>query len=190
MPNMDEWRASLTEYRIAWITALCGIALILIASAWPELFMIRQSEPPAKPAAERPVAAKPVPEAPSEPSAEEKATLEKVIEESAPLAAETPKTKPEAKPEVSPPARKAEPKPATPAVGYYVQVGAFKDISGAKEVADKLGRHGWPALVVPKNGLYAVWAGPRQSRVGIEKLQQEILRGLKIKGFIVQKKPA
>ena len=187
MPNMDEWRASLTEYRIAWITALCSIALILLVSAWPELFTITPKQPEAKapPAKEKPVATKPAPQqqpkTPSTPAPEEKAALERVIEEATPAPIE-----PQAKPTA--PTKKPEPKPAAAAAGYYVQTGAFKDAAAAREIAAKLGRQGWPAIVVPKNGLHAVWAGPRQSRNAIEKLQQEILRDLKIKGFIVQKK--
>lgn len=187
---MDEWRASLTEYRIAWITALGGIALILLVSAWPELFTIKPGESQQKTAqtAAKPAAAEPAAETPPPPSPEEKTALEKVTEEAAPAQVEAPQASPEPETKPSTLAKRAEPKPATAAAGYYVQVGAFKDATGAEEVAGRLKQHGWPAVVVPKNGLYAVWAGPRQGRTDIETLQQEILRGLKIKGFIVQKK--
>ena len=189
---MDEWRASLIEYRIAWITALCGISLILLVSVWPDLFTIKLKQPEQKmatavetPATTEP-AVQPVPENPPAPAPEEQAALEQVIEETTPARLEPPLAEPEPEPKPVAPAKKTE--PTTAATGYYVQTGAFKDAAGAEEVASRLKKHGWPAVVVPKNGLYAVWAGPRQGRSEIEKLQQEIERGLKIKGFIVQKK--
>lgn len=193
---MDEWRASLTEYRIAWITAFGGIALIFLVSAWPELFTIKQNQTqaesmqPASTPAKAETARKPVEQAPPAPAAAEQRTEAEPVEQLQPKVIDAKKTPAVAKEEPAPPAQKPAAKPAAPSGGYYVQTGAFKDAAGAKAVAGKLKQRGWPAIVVPKAGLYAVWAGPQQSREAIEKLQQDIQRGLGLKGFIVQKKPS
>lgn len=194
---MDEWRASLTEYRIAWITACCGIALILLVSNWPELFT--PAPIPEKAAENRAgdaymateQARQIEPEKPSAPTAARQSDEEKpVARHPLSTAADAKKLPDMAGKRPDRPVEERAANPAEPATGYYVQAGAFRDAAAAREVAGRLSRHGWPAIVVPRAGLHAVWAGPRQSRDAIEKLQQEIRGGLNITGFIVQKKPS
>ena len=193
---MDEWRASLTEYRIAGITAFIGIALILLVSSWPELFTIKQEQ--AKPEISQKAnvsngaeqVRKVLPAKPSAPATATQNVEEPPVEQAPPAVIDAKKTPVAPEKQASTPPPKPVEKPVAPTGGYYVQAGAFKDAAGARAVVAKLSQHGWPAIVVPKGGLFAVWAGPRQSRDAIEKLQQEIQRGLNIKGFIVQKKPS
>ncbi len=73
---------------------------------------------------------------------------------------------------------------------YYVQAGAFKEKSFARKLVSQMKKHGWNAIIVPKSGFHAVWVGPENSRNGIENLQKSINRTLKIKGFVVQKRPS
>ncbi|MFQ5345583.1 MAG: SPOR domain-containing protein, partial [Mariprofundus sp.] len=77
---------------------------------------------------------------------------------------------------------------ASIAAGFYVQVGAFQH-PHARGLADRLKKDGWKTVIsARKNGLYAVWIGPKKTRASAEKLSKTIQRKLKIKGFIIHQK--
>lgn len=104
-----------------------------------------------------------------------------------PVARPDPVTKPgtvtrSALPAVSKPAPAKE--SAVPA-GYYVQVGAFQDKAHAAALAKTftgLNVH----LSSRPNGLTGVWIGPYSTRKAAEKSRDEMVKAVKLKGFIVQ----
>ena len=70
----------------------------------------------------------------------------------------------------------------------YVQVGAFKEVKGAKIIYEKMRKRYKRAQIMPKSGYYAVWVGPVQSKSEAETLKRQILKRYKIKGFITSEK--
>lgn len=181
MSDSTHWQASLNEHRAAWIIACCCIATIFVASTWPELFSFE----PASPVSESR-------QVNIQPPAQQQQTSSSTPEKRAPRTIKTEPASKETKPLISKKTRQQTPvkKPetiASTAGNYYVQTGAFKEKIRARKLANKLKEHGWNTVIVPKSGLHAVWAGPRNSRKGIETLQKNIARTLNIKGFIVQK---
>jgi DedD protein len=90
-----------------------------------------------------------------------------------PLAAPTPAAKP-AKPEPphapAPSGHKAERKP-----GFAVQVGAFSHAAGAKELQDKLRKHGWHVYTEKSGETIRVRVGPYPARADAEKAQHKLV---------------
>jgi len=195
MTEQTTWQASAIEHRSAWIVALCCLLLILITSLKPDLFEFSQEE----------VA---VPERVEEKARNSDALAERITP---PIEQQVEVIKPA--PEIKQPKAVITPaKPvttnkvvvkkeavkavttkanATPASGYYVQLGAFSEKPRAQGLVDQLKRQGWSAVIAPKpKGLHAVWAGPKSNQAEAEKLQKAIEKKLKTKGFIVQQKGA
>lgn len=74
--------------------------------------------------------------------------------------------------------------------GYYIQVGAFKDVAKAKKLADSLQHAGWHVQTITKeNALHAVLVGPLQTRIKAESTKLKLAKQSKVKGFIVSIKP-
>lgn len=187
MSEERDWQASFVEHRTAWILALCCLLLILITSLKPDLFEFPEQEQ----------AGEPSPPVKHEPQLAEKITppLHKKTEPeiAAPVKAAV-------KPVVEPVKKAAAPvvqkqktavkKSAGAAMGYYVQLGAFREKPRAQGLVDQLKHQGWKATVspLPNKDLHAVWAGPEATRAKAEQLQSAIAKKLNIKGFITQQK--
>jgi len=74
--------------------------------------------------------------------------------------------------------------------GYYVQVGAFKDVAKAKKLVKSLQHAGWHVqTVIRKKALHAVLAGPLQTRIKAESAKVKLAKQSGLKGFIVSIKP-
>jgi len=74
--------------------------------------------------------------------------------------------------------------------GYYVQVGAFKDVVKAKKLVKSLQHAGWHVqTVIRKKALHAVLAGPFQTRIKAESAKVKLAKQSGVKGFIVSIKP-
>jgi DedD protein len=197
MTEQSNWKASLTEHRTAWIVASCCLLVILTAAIKPDLFEFPQhesvGEEPAVPASMEEIIAEQIAppiedeaEAVVVEAAKEIAPPKAVITPSKPVVEKTP-----AKPTPAPSKAEAATKPSAPAAGYYVQLGAFGERPRAQGLVDQLKLQGWSAVIAPKpGGLHAVWAGPEKDRGSAERLQKEIERKLKTKGFVVQQKGA
>jgi cell division septation protein DedD len=193
MADSNNWQASLSEHRTAWIVACCSIAIIFLASTWPGLFSFK-STPPAS--ANRQME--------DQPRAQQKTLFATTKRQASRKIEKQPQQTPRAK-KVSAAAIKIKKpkfgkrnqaptseiqskKTAAVSDNYYVQTGAFKEKLRAQKLIRMLKEHGWNAIIVTKSGFHAVWAGPRNSYGGIQNLQKSIYHTLKIKGFIVQKK--
>jgi len=74
--------------------------------------------------------------------------------------------------------------------GYYVQLGAFKEQTRAKGLADRLSHLGWPSHIIARGQLHAVWAGPATTRKKAEQLQKAIAAKLGNEGFIFHQQGA
>lgn len=70
----------------------------------------------------------------------------------------------------------------------YVQVGAFKEVKGARTTYEKMRKTYKRAQIMPKSGYYAVWVGPVRTKNEAEILQRQIFKRYKIKGFITSEK--
>jgi DedD protein len=191
--NSSHWQASANEHRTAWVVACCSIATIFLASVWPELFNFKPTSPTSEsvqmeshlPAQQEARFTPPKKEAlqttielPQQASNTKRENVS-VIRKIKPVISKKPQQQ----------TSETEPKKVNAISGnYYVQTGAFKEKSLALKLVSRMKKHGWNAIIVPKSGFHAVWAGPENSRSGIENLQKSIDRTLKIKGFIVQKK--
>ena len=70
----------------------------------------------------------------------------------------------------------------------YVQVGAFKEVKGARVTYEKMRKRYKRAQIMPKSGYYAVWVGPVRTQSEAETLKRQILKRYKIKGFITSEK--
>jgi len=70
----------------------------------------------------------------------------------------------------------------------YVQVGAFKEVKGARETYEKMRKTYKRAQIMPKSGYYAVWVGPVRTKSEAETLKRQIFKRYKIKGFITSEK--
>ncbi|MDQ6961965.1 MAG: SPOR domain-containing protein [Mariprofundaceae bacterium] len=70
--------------------------------------------------------------------------------------------------------------------GYYVQIGAFKKLSGAKKKAAELTKANWRVKIVNRKGLRLLWVGPLSSRDRAKKAQTKLLKNRFTKGFIVK----
>jgi cell division septation protein DedD len=193
MTDSGHWQASLSEHRTAWIIACCCIAIIFLASAWPDMFSFkptpttlesRQTESQPRAQQEHRYAT---------PKKQHSQTIEKQPQQlpkakkASTSAIKIKKPKFGKKNQI--PTPEIQPKKTVAVSGnYYVQAGAFKEKIRARKLIRKLKEHGWDAIIVPKSGFHAVWVGPKNSHSGIENLQKSIYHTLKIKGFIVQKK--
>ena len=74
-------------------------------------------------------------------------------------------------------------------LGYSIQVGAFKDRSGADGVMQRLKERGYPAYVVPPAdpaGLFNVRVGSFTARADAERIQARLRDEEKYKPFIVK----
>jgi len=179
MPETEQWQASLPEQRTARGLAACCIILVFLASVRPEWFELPVPAPQQQTI--KKVQAKKAPHAPP------------VIQHH-PVKTQLKTHKIQPKPK-KPPAMVTPPRSvsdtATIGNGFYVQLGAFHERPRAQGLTDQLKRKGWNAVIsVRKNGLYAVWVGPKKTRTSAEKLLKTIQRKLKIKGFIVHQKNA
>lgn len=70
---------------------------------------------------------------------------------------------------------------------YYVQIGAFKQLSGAKKKAAELSKANWRVKIVNRKGLRLLWIGPLKSRDHAKKIQSKLLKNRFTKGFIVKR---
>jgi len=73
--------------------------------------------------------------------------------------------------------------------GYYVQVGAFKDVAKARKLANSLQHAGWHVqTITKKNALHTVLAGPLPTRIKAENAKLKLAKQSGLKGFIVSVK--
>ena len=70
----------------------------------------------------------------------------------------------------------------------YVQVGAFKEVKGARTTYKKMHKTYKRAQIMPKSGYYTVWVGPVRTKSEAEILKKQIFKRYKIKGFITSEK--
>ncbi|MDX8395292.1 MAG: SPOR domain-containing protein [Mariprofundaceae bacterium] len=73
--------------------------------------------------------------------------------------------------------------PALPQ-GYYVQLGAFKEIKRAQAMVQQLKR--WKPRLAPRKGLNAVWIGPFASRNLADQAKTKLHKDSKLQGFIIK----
>ncbi len=192
MTDKTKWQASLIEQRIAWGTTFCAIIIAMLAVAQPQWFKFsfatikpfHNQAPVAKSAqvmGRKTIAVKTQVEQP----APVKTTPVKAVTIK-PVTRSTPVTQVNAKP-ANNKVITAVKKAAFVTPGFYVQLGAFEKTSRAHGFADQLKRKGWSVKITDKkNGLHAVWIGPRSTKAGAEKLLKTIRSTLKQKGFIIQ----
>jgi len=178
MRKQSNWRASLTEQRTAWIIAVCGIIIIALSASQPQWF-------------EFPV--------PSQHSNSATATVQVIPQTKTNTAKATAKitttakkasvtNRPSSKPAQT--SRPASTQKTSLTHGFYVQLGAFQERPRARNFVQQLNKNGWSARIInKKNGLHAVWVGPKTSRSQAEQLAKSIHSKLKYKGFIIQHKP-
>ncbi len=80
--------------------------------------------------------------------------------------------------------------PATPAAGWYVQVGSFSQSVNAERQRDRLKDAGMDAHLhtadTDKGTSYRVLVGPSASRPQAEKLQQQLATTQKLKGIVIE----
>jgi len=185
----------MVEHRTAWVIASLCLLLVAIVSLKPDLFEftskpepITQSRAPevATTMSEEIPIAEPVKEAQKEtvPVPVKPAVIDAQLTRVAPVAKKDPPVK--SPPPVKPAAAKI---PISPATGFYIQLGAFKERARAQGQVDQLRLHGWDAVIYrKKNNFFAVLAGPRSTRSDAATLQKSIERKMKSKGFIVYHK--
>jgi len=177
MPETESWQASLLEQRTAWGIAACCITLVFLASARPEWFEFREVAPQQHTVKKSPSKKIPLPPPVIQHHPVETHTQQSVLK---------PKIK---TPPVTTAPKTHVSKASAIAGGFYVQVGAFHERPRARGLTDRLKKKGWSAVIsVRKNGLYAVWIGPKKTSASAGKLLEAIQRKLKIKGFIVHQK--
>ena len=169
MTEPTNWRASLIEQRTAWGIAICGMLMIMLAATqaqWFELATPQQSVSQSISAlhtAHPPITTRPALKAAIKPQA------------SAQTSRTTNKTP-----------LKKQPSPPSITHGFYVQLGAFEQRPRAQKLASQLKKQAWKVRITRrKNGLHAVWLGPKPTRAQAEKLMRKIQNKLKYKGFIV-----
>jgi len=207
MTDKTNWQASLLEQRTAWGVTFCAMIIAMLAASQPQWFEFSFSTDKAihKQAPVTKVV---------EPShngntttnshADQAAALKTATVKTAPIKAASPKTASVKPVKIKPitqstPVTTAKAKPAlnktitaskkktTLTHGFYVQLGAFAEKSRAHGLADQLKRKGWSVKITDKkNGLHAVWIGPKSTKADAEKLLKTIRSKLKQKGFIVQ----
>lgn len=166
---------------------------IVVAPVPPPVSAGNKGAGNAKPSAPEKSTAKPAPETrtvtvPLEP------LPSKLVAESAPTQAETPKPEPAPAPEPKPApvtrAAKAAPaaKPATADKGWIVQVGAFSHIENARRLQEKLKQKGYPALLDPaspqKGKTVRVEVGPYKDASSAKTVQARIHSELGIQGVV------
>lgn len=112
-----------------------------------------------------------------------------------PPAAQTAPAKPVKEPPPPPPPSKptttaATKQPATPAAGWYVQVGSFGQSDNAGRLRDRLKGAGMDAHLhsadTDKGTSYRVLVGPSATRPQAEKLQQQLATTQKLKGIVIE----
>ncbi len=73
--------------------------------------------------------------------------------------------------------------------GYYVQTGAFRDLSRAQTLSRRLARTGWPVRIVDKRKgrehLHAVVIGPWATPGKAEAVRKKVTRRHHIQGFVI-----
>ena len=198
MKENQEWQASLNEHRSAWILALCCLLLILITSLKPDLFKPSQEEAVNAVDSESTADRASLAEKIAPPLHEDRAVVKPKVIENRPViekkavakAATSAEKASTTKAQANNTKKTVAKTGSSPAAGYYVQLGAFREKPRAQGLADQLKRQGWQAIVskLPNKALHAVWAGPKTSQAAAEKLQAAINKKMKIKGFIIQKK--
>lgn len=168
MGTKRDWKASLTEYRAAWIVACLCLLVIAIAGVRPDFFegSIKKVD---------------------EVAVHDTAPIKKSTLPT-PKRAETPVTTAKPVPEKRAVVKKVKEKPAAPAPGYYIQLGAFNEASRAQGLLDRLKKHHSATITRKSDGLLAVWVGPKKSRAEAEKLQKAIKSELKTESFIILQK--
>ena len=84
----------------------------------------------------------------------------------------------------------ASKQPATPAAGWYVQVGSFGQADNAGRLRDRLKDAGMDAHLhtadTDKGTSYRVVVGPSATRPRAEKLQQQLATTQKLKGIVIE----
>ncbi|RLL50564.1 SPOR domain-containing protein [Mariprofundus sp. EBB-1] len=191
MTHKMNWQASLIEQRIAWSFSFCAIIITLIAIAQPQWFEllsavnspVHQPTPVTKPV--QPTRTKSMNTiTPAEIPAPKKAPPTPAVIK--PITQATPVTPVQTKHIAKKPTTIA-PKKTVLAPGFYVQLGAFDEKARAQGLADQLKRKGWSVkIATKKNGMHAVWIGPKSTKTEAETLLKTIHSKLKQKGFIVQ----
>jgi len=187
MTDKMNWQASLLEQRTAWGITFCAIIITMLAAAQPQWFDFSSSankithaqapankiiQPATHTAAEKVIIKKtePVKTAPKI----------KTITPSEPVMQAAPKV------EKSKPVTTVKPFNSITS-GFYVQLGAFAEKARAQGLAAQLKRKGWSVKIsTKKNGMHAVWIGPKSTKSEAEQLLKAIRSKLKQKGFIVQ----
>ncbi|MDQ6997561.1 MAG: SPOR domain-containing protein [Mariprofundus sp.] len=192
MTHKMNWQASLIEQRIAWSFSFCAIVITLFAIAQPQWFEllsavnspVHQPTPVTKPV--QPTRTKTmntITAAAESPAPQKAAPPPAVIK---PITQATPVTPSQTK-VIAKKTTTIAPKKTVLASGFYVQLGAFDEKSRAQGLADQLKRKGWSVkIATKKNGMHAVWIGPKSTKPEAETLLKTIHRKLKQKGFIVQ----
>jgi DedD protein len=108
-------------------------------------------------------------------------------------AAEAAPEEPPARP--SPPASRAAEKSgttasATPASGWYAQVGSFSQHANADGLRDRLVKAGYAAQLqqtdTGKGSSYRVLVGPEKSRAGAEQLLRKLVSDQQLKGLVIE----
>ncbi len=175
MSEPGNWQASLLEQRMAWgIAAIC-IMLVMLASARPEWFDFTTPHPT------------PVAKQTQSTSTKHAATRQR---QTHPTRAKPPATAAKKAPVIHAKAKTSPlAKPTAITGGFYVQVGAFKEHLRARGLADQLKRQGSSVVIVSKkDGLHAVWIGPKKTRAEAEKLLKTMHLKHNNKGFIIHQK--
>jgi len=191
MTHKMNWQASLIEQRLAWSLSFCAIVITLFAIAQPQWFEllsavnspVHQQAPvtnPVQPARTKTMnTITPAAESPAPKKAPPPAAIK-------PITQATPVTPPPTK-HIAKKTSTIAPKKTVLAPGFYVQLGAFDEKARAQGLADQLKRKGWSVkIATKKNGMHAVWIGPKSTKSEAEILLKTIHSKLKQKGFIVQ----
>ena len=69
---------------------------------------------------------------------------------------------------------------------YFIQVGAFQDISRAKSLQKRLIKQHWPVILQKKKHLYAVQIGPYRQKEAAIHVKNKLSQQEKINGFLTR----
>jgi len=189
--GLTGWIASGREHRLALLIAVAGSLVLVLLLVKPSWFLTGQTVSDSKTHQSKTTAYS-LPPKPERGSPTDKGTNQ------APALHKTGKQpNPQAK-KIASPEKILDHKPAMAVTqplkdknrlvhGYYVQVGAFKDVARAKKLANSLQHAGWHVQVIFKDhALHAVLVGPWPTRNQAQSTKLQLAYKNKVKGFIIQ----
>jgi len=188
-PMLTKWKAGAREYRLALIVAVAGslaLVLLIVAPSWFPAGQIT-SDTKASQTTAYSLPPKPEQDAPADIKTNHAPAPQKTEKHPTPQI-NTPSPVKAASHRQSSLATNRHMKDKNKLKhGYYIQVGAFKDVVKATKLANSLQHAGWHVQIISKkNALHAVLTGPWVTRARARNAKQKLSDKNKLKGFIIQ----